>query len=188
VIYGSSALGIAETLQIAKEQAERILDAFFALYRRVPQWQKEVALFAREHGYVEMPFGSRRHAIADLWSDDRKLSGRQERQLSNAIIQSGAAEILKVVRQRMFDARMRERYDLTQVFPIYDEITACVPIEKCESYILELADIMRITPPGYPIGMEVDASMGLTWGSQLEIGIPTPERIQATLSQLLETK
>lgn len=188
VIYGSSALGIAETLQIAKEQAERILDAFFALYRRVPQWQKEVALFAREHGYVEMPFGSRRHAIADLWSDDRKLSGRQERQLSNAIIQSGAAEILKVVRQRMFDARMRERYDLTQVFPIYDEITACVPIEKCESYILELADIMRITPPGYPIGMEVDASMGLTWGSQLEIGIPTPERIQATLSQLLEAK
>ena len=30
--------------------------------------------------------------------------------------------------------------------------------------------------------------MGLTWGSQLEIGIPTPERIQATLAQLLEAK
>lgn len=186
LIYGSSALGVAENMQIPKELAEQLVEALFTRYPRLPAWQKEVALFAREHGYVEMPFGSRRHAIADLWSSDRKLSGRQERQLSNAIIQSGAAEILKVVRQRMFDARMRERYDLTQVFQIYDEVTACVSIEKCERYILELADIMRITPPGYPIGMEVDASVGLTWGSQLEIGIPTPERIQATLSQLLE--
>jgi DNA polymerase-1 len=184
IIYGSSALGVAENMQIPKELAEQLVAALFARYPRIPAWQREVALFAREHGYVEMPFGSRRHAVADLYAEERKLSGRQERQLSNAIIQSGAAEILKVVRQRMFDARMRERYELTQIFPIYDEVTACVPVEKCESYILELADIMRITPPGYPIGMEVEASVGKTWGSQLEIGTPTKERIQATLAEV----
>jgi DNA polymerase I-like protein with 3'-5' exonuclease and polymerase domains/5'-3' exonuclease len=184
VIYGSSALGVAETLQIAKADAERILDAFFALYKRVPQWQQEVAVFAREHGYVEMPFGSRRHAIEDLWSDDRKLSGRQDRQLSNAVIQSGAAEILKVVRQRMYDARMRERYQLRQVFPIYDEVTATVPIDLCKAYILELADYMRVTPPGYPVGMEVEASIGRTWGTQVEVGVPTAERIDQVLAEI----
>ena len=188
IIYGASALGIAESLQIPKEEAEALVEALFALYWSVPGWQREVALFAREHGYVEMPFGSRRHAVADLWSSDRKLSGRQDRKLSNAVIQSGAAEILKVVRQTMYDRRMRERYDLRQVFPIYDEITSVVPIDQCKEYILEMADIMRVTPPGYPVGMEVEASIGKTWGTQIEIGLPTEQAIDAALDKLQEHK
>ncbi|MEN6303764.1 MAG: DNA polymerase [Armatimonadia bacterium] len=186
IIYGASALGVAEMLQISKDEAEELVDSIFQLYKRIPEWQREVAIFAREHGYVEMPFGSRRHAIEDLWSDDRKLSGRQDRQLSNAVIQSGAAEILKVVRQRMYDAQMRERYQLRQVFPIYDEITATVPTNLCRAYILELADYMRVTPPGYPVGMEVEASVGLTWGTQREIGVPTAERIDEVLAEILQ--
>lgn len=184
IIYGSSALGVAETMQIPKQEAEDLVASLFTLYKRIPEWQKEVALSARERGYVEMPFGSRRHAIADLWSADRKLSGRQDRQLSNAVIQSGAAEILKVIRQGMYDARMRERYRLSQVFPVYDEVTAVVPIELCKAYILELADIMRVTPPGYPVGMEVEASIGKSWGTQIEVGVPTAERIDEVLDQL----
>ncbi len=188
LLYGSSALGVAETMQIPKQEAEDLVDALFALYQRVPEWQREVALFAREHGYVEMPFGSRRHAVADLWSSDRKLSGRQDRQLSNAVIQSGAAEILKVVRQTMYDRRMRERYDLRTVLPVYDEVSASVPISLAKAYILEQADIMRVTPPGYPVGMEVDAAVGFTWGTQIEIGLPTEEAIDAALDKLQEYK
>ena len=184
VVYGSSAIGLAENLMIAKEEAEIVFSAFTNLYKRIPEWQSEVASFARERGYVEMPFGSRRHAIADLWSDDRKLYGRQERQLSNACIQSGAAEILKVTRQRMFERNMRERYKLTQVFPIYDEVAAVVPTDLVEDYIMEMAEIMRITPPGYPVGMEVDAKFGKTWGTQKEIGVPTRERIREVLGEL----
>jgi DNA polymerase-1 len=184
VVYGSSAIGLAENLMIAKEEAEIVFSAFTNLYKRIPEWQSEVSAFARERGYVEMPFGSRRHAIADLWSDDRKLYGRQERQLSNACIQSGAAEILKVTRQRMFERNMRERYKLTQVFPIYDEVAAVVPTDLVEDYIMEMAEIMRITPPGYPVGMEVDAKFGKTWGTQKEIGVPTRERIREVLGEL----
>lgn len=184
IVYGSSAVGVAETLLIPLPEAEALVEALFNLYQRIPAWQREVALFAREHGYVEMPFGSRRHAIADLWSDDRRLSGRQDRQLSNSVIQSGAAEVLKVVRQHMFDSNMRERYALRQVLPIYDEISSCVPESLVEDYIMELSDIMRVTPPGYPVGMEVEVSVGRTWGSQLEIGLPTRELIRETLAKL----
>lgn len=184
IVYGSSPVGVAENMQIPKEDAEQLVDALFRLYRRVPEWQSEVATFARAHGYVEMPFGSRRHAIEDLWSGDRKLAGRQDRQLSNATIQSAAAEILKVVRQRMFDRRMRERYQLRSIFPIYDEITASVPTELATDYCLELAEVMRVTPPGHPVGMEVDVSIGLNWGEQIEIGIPTREAVDAVLAKL----
>ena len=186
IIYGSSAVGVAETLLVAKGEAERMIEALFQLYPRLPEWQREVAAYAREHGYVLMPFGSRRHAIADLWSDERKLSGRQDRQLSNSQIQGAAAEILKVVRQRIFDANLRERYQMESIFEIYDEVTASVPIALAKDYVMELADIMRITAPGFAVSMEVEVSIGYDWGSQIEIGIPTPENVQATLEQLEE--
>ncbi|NCC41624.1 MAG: hypothetical protein EOM21_19835, partial [Gammaproteobacteria bacterium] len=183
-IYGAAPVTIAESLQIPKDDAEQLLDALFSLYKGIPRWQKEVAETARKKGFIEMPFGSRRHAVADLWSSDRKLSGRQERQLSNAQIQSGAAEILKVIRQRMFDRKMRERYQLESTFFVYDEVTASVPIELASDYTMELADVMRVTAPGAPFGMEVEASIGYTWGSQIEVGIPTPEKIQDALNKL----
>lgn len=184
IIYGASPLGVAENLLVPKEVGEQLVDALFALYPGIPAWQDAIANSARRLGYVELPFGTRRHAMEDLWSSDRKLSGRQERQLSNSQIQGGAAEILKVVRQRMFDRGMRTRYQLRSVFPIYDEITASVPVELAVDYVMEMADIMRVTPPGYPVGMEVEASVGKTWGQQIEIGIPSREGVEEALTKL----
>jgi DNA polymerase-1 len=183
-IYGGTPIAVAETLQIPKEDAEQLLNSLFDLYKRIPLWQQEVAELARKQGYVQMPFGSRRHATKDLWSGDRKLEGRQDRQLSNSKIQSCGAEILKVVRQEMFGRKMRERYQLESIFPIYDEITASVPVEFAEDYCMELAEVMRVTPPGYPVGLEIEASIGLTWGSQIEVGIPTREKVQSVLNEL----
>lgn len=184
VIYGSSPVGVAENLQIAKDEAERMVDALFQLYKRVPIWQRECSEFARKHGYVEMPHGTRRHAEADLWSGDHKLSGRQERMLSNAMIQGAASEILHRVRQDMYDRRFRERFNLRSTMGIYDEITSSLPIEKAKEYILELAEVMRIRPPGFDVTLDVEASIGFTWGSQVEIGSPTPENIDRALAKL----
>ena len=99
-------------------------------------------------------------------------------------IQSAAAEILKVVRQRIFDTNLRERYQMESILEIYDEVTSSVPLALAKDYILELADIMRITAPGFSVAMEVDASIGYTWGTQIEIGLPTPENIDQALKQL----
>lgn len=184
IIYGSSPVGLAENLQIPKEDAERVYRAYMDLYPRVEQWQEECAAFARKHGYVEMPYGSRRHAIADLWSSDQKLSGRQERQLGNSQIQSGAAEILKVVRQEMFERRMRERYEMRSILEIYDEITCSVPVSKVADYIMEMAEIMRVQPPGFSTALDVDAKVGYTWGSQIEIASVTPANIESALAKL----
>lgn len=184
VIYGSSALGLAENMLIEKSEAEAVFDAFMGIYKRIPVWQREVAEYARQHGYVLMPFGSRRHAEPDLWSDDRKLSGRQERQLSNSQIQGAAAEMLKVIRQGIFDRNMRERYQMRTVLGIYDELTATVPLAVAKDYILELAEIMRVQSPGFEVAMEVEASIGFTWGTQVEVGVPTPENIDRALAEL----
>ena len=173
-------------MMIEKREAETVYNAFMSMYSRIGVWQAECSDFARQHGYVLMPFGTRRHAEPDLWSDERKLSGRQERQLGNSCIQGAAAEMLKVMRQGIFDHNMRERYRMESTFFVYDEITSSVPVELAKDYILELAEIMRIQAPGFDVAMDVEAAIGPTWGSQVEVGIPTPENIDQALQQLEE--
>ncbi len=171
---------------IEKREAETVYNAFMSMYSRIGAWQAECSDFARQHGYVLMPFGTRRHAEPDLWSDERKLSGRQERQLGNSCIQGAAAEMLKVMRQGIFDHNMRERYRMESTFFVYDEITSSVPVELAKDYILELAEIMRIQAPGFEVAMDVEAAIGPTWGSQVEVGIPTPGNIDRALAELAE--
>ena len=47
VVYGASAVGVAETLLIPLPEAEALVESLFDLYKRIPAWQREVALFAR---------------------------------------------------------------------------------------------------------------------------------------------
>lgn len=171
-------------MQIEKSEAEAVFNAFMGMYKGVAQWQKDCAAFARKHGYVEMPYGTRRHATADLWSTDLKLSGRQERQLANSQIQSSGADLLAVVRQEIFDRNMRERYEMRSIFFVYDEVTSSVPISKAEDYIAELAEVMRVQLPGFSTALDVDAKVGLTWGSQVEISSISREAIDEALEKL----
>ena len=90
---------------------------------------------------------------------------------------------LKVVRQRMFDLNFRERFDLESTMGIYDEIAGTTPIGKAKDYILALADVMRIQAPGFEVPLDVEASVGFTWGTQIEIGLPTPENIDRAMAE-----
>jgi DNA polymerase-1 len=184
IAYGGGYNTLAENLLIAENEAKELIDATFALYPGVKAWQNATAAVAKQNGYVSMAYGTRRHASPDLWLDDAGKVKRQERQLANAIIQSGAAEILKVIRQRMVDCQIVERYRARMLLYIYDEVTASVPLSLAKDYIMEMADIMRVTPPGKPVGMEVEASVGFTWGSQTEIGIPTEDKVNKVLEDL----
>jgi DNA polymerase-1 len=184
IAYGGGYTKLAENLLISENEAKELIDSTFALYPGVKVWQNNTADFAKEHGYVKMAYGTRRHATTELWSEDNGKVKRQERQLCNAVIQSGAAEILKVIRQRMVDRDIVGRYRARMLLPIYDEMTASVPLSLAKDYIMEMADIMRVTPPGKPVGMEVEASVGWTWGSQIEIGIPSEEKVIKALEEL----
>ena len=162
------------------------MNGVFNLYKRIQPWQGEVEEFAKTFGYSVTAYGNRRHAPKELWSSDRGESSRAARQVINAVIQSTAADILKIVLNDMFRREMRQRYQLLALKPVYDEISASVPISLAVDYAQELIEVMSITPPGYPVGMKVDLSIGKTWGSQVEIKHPTADNIQAAIESLLK--
>ena len=175
---------LAENLLIDPEFSKKIYNQTLNLYAGLQPWQKRVAEFARKHGYTETAFGNRRHATRELYSSDEGAVKRMERQLTNAVIQSTAADILKVTRQEIRNRDMVNRYRMRAVKPIYDEFTASVPIDLAADYAVEMASIMRMTPPGYPVALEVDIEIGRTWGAQVEVEDQTHEGITKVLEAL----
>ena len=174
---------LAENLSIHPDLAKDLMNRTFALYVRMKPWQNEVIEFARRHGYSQTAYGTRRHVTKDIHSSDDGVRKRMERQAVNAVIQGGSADILKVVRQRMVERDMRQRYKMEAVYPVYDELTASVPIELALDYAFEMKEIMEITPPGHPVGMAAELSIGATWGFQKELAWDR-EKIETYLNTL----
>jgi DNA polymerase-1 len=174
---------LAENLSIHPDFAKDLMNRTFSLYARMKPWQNEVIEFARRYGYSETAYGTRRHVTKDIHSPDDSVRKRMERQAVNAVIQGGSADILKVVRQDMVRRDMRQRYQMEAVYPVYDELTASVPIELALDYAFEMKEIMEVTPPGYPVGMMTELSIGATWGSQEELPFDN-ETIATYLSTL----
>lgn len=178
IAYGGSFSTLAENLLIPKELAKELMDQTFALYQRLQPWQQEVCEKARRLGYVETPYGSRRHANKDLWSHEDGLRKRQERQLINFTIQGTAADLLKVVKQDIKNRDMVNRYKMEAVKYIYDEVSASVPLDRVVDYCHEIVEVMEIAPPGHPIAMQTEISIGHTWGDVREVSLAgVPEMV-----------
>ena len=188
IIYVGQATTLSENLIIAKSLAEQIMNSTFNLYKRLKPWQQEVIEFARLHGYVETAYGNRRHLTKDLLSTDGYLRSRQERQAVNYTIQGCAADILKVVRQEMHRRNTILRHGANSVMPIYDEVAASVPLSVIPDYIMEMKEIMEVTPPGHAVPMEIEAGIGLkSWGAKQELSMElTHENITEWLREQKE--
>lgn len=186
IAYGGGPTTLAENLLIPVGFAEDLMAGVFNLYSRIQPWQEEMEEFAKRNGYTLTAYGNRRHAPKDMWASEKSLSMRAARQVTNAVIQSTAADILKVVLTEMSRRQMRERYSMKAIKPVYDEITASVPARLAVDYALELTDVMTVTPPGYPVAMGVDVSIGKTWGSVAEVGDITRDSLEKTLEEVMQ--
>lgn len=183
--YGAVAATVARNEKMEFEVAKKLFEAWLQTYANIKPWQDNCLRMATRLGYVKTAFGNRRHI------DDRVLSGeewqkqRAGRQAANSVIQGTGADILKIV---MTEMHRKEVFKLTgaiPVVPLYDEIVASVPRHTAYEYIRMTSEIMTITPPNYPYSMVPDASLGSTWGSQIELGqYPSEEKVNDALMKL----
>ena len=106
IIYGISPFGLAQRLNIPRNEAKQLIDDYFNNFPRVKEYMDEQIQLARKRGYVETIMGRRRH-LKDINSENAAVRGFAERNAINAPIQGSAADIIKVAMvriQRRFDA------------------------------------------------------------------------------------
>ncbi|MBR6936505.1 MAG: DNA polymerase I [Prevotella sp.] len=139
IIYGITVFGLAERLDISRDEAKRLIDGYFETFPQVHDYMEKSKQVAREKGFVTTLFGRRRY-LPDINSHNATVRGFAERNAINAPIQGTAADIIKVAMIRISNRFKRERIRSKMILQVHDELNFSVyPEEKeqVERIVLE---------------------------------------------------
>ena len=139
IIYGITVFGLAERLDISRDEAKRLIDGYFETFPQVHDYMEKSKQIAREKGYVTTLFGRRRY-LPDINSHNATVRGFAERNAINAPIQGTAADIIKVAMIRISNRFKKEGIRSKMILQVHDELNFSVyPEEKeqVERIVLE---------------------------------------------------
>jgi DNA polymerase-1 len=121
IIYGISAFGLAQRLDIPRSEAKSLIDGYFATYPQVKEYMERAVVDARTKGYVETAFG-RRRTLRDIDSRNAVARGVAERNAINAPIQGSAADIMKLAMIEIFRRFREEGIRSQMILQVHDEV------------------------------------------------------------------
>jgi DNA polymerase-1 len=161
IVYGLSDYGLADRLNIPREQAKEFIDAYLAGFPRVAQFMQDTIERAKEEGHVTTLWGRRRQ-IPELRARNYQVRSLGERLAVNTVVQGTAADIIKLAMVRchraLEAAQMRTRLILT----IHDELLFEGPPEEIsaarELIEREMVGVWELEPP-----MAVEVGVGHNW-------------------------
>ncbi len=161
IVYGLSAYGLADRLQIEQEEAQVFIDAYLERFPRVKAFIEETIERAREEGHVTTLFGRIRR-VPELRSRQFQTRSLGERLAVNMVIQGTAADIIKMAMVRARDELRAAGLSTRLVLQIHDELLFEGPEEEVSaaSEIIEreMAGAFDMDPP-----LGVDVGAGENW-------------------------
>jgi DNA polymerase-1 len=161
IVYGLSAYGMADRLDIPQDEADEFIQRYLAGFPAVGRFIEETIEQGTEHGYVSTLFGRRRQ-VPELRARRWEMRKQGERFAVNMVIQGTAADIMKMAMVRcesaLRDAELRSRL----VLQIHDELLFEGPAEEAEEVkqiaVAEMAGAYKLDPP-----LAVEAGIGTDW-------------------------
>jgi DNA polymerase-1 len=161
IIYGISAFGLSENLEIPREQAQEYIDTYLARFPHVQDFIARTIEQAERDGYVTTLLG-RRRPVPEIRASNRQTRGLGERLAVNSVMQGTAADIIKVamvnIHRRLRDEGRRARL----VLQVHDELLLEVPDPEVSS----VKDVVRQEMvAAYPLDppLAVDVGAGDDW-------------------------
>lgn len=139
IIYGITVFGLAERLDISRDEAKQLIDGYFETFPKVKEYMETAKETARKNGYVETLFKRRRY-LADINSRNATVRGFAERNAINAPIQGTAADIIKVAMINIYNRFNQEGIRSKMILQVHDELNFSVypeEKEKVEKIVLE---------------------------------------------------
>lgn len=158
IIYGISAFGLSERLNISRTEAKNLIDGYFENFKKVKGYMDESIKVAREKGYVETIKGRRRY-LNDINSANAVVRGVAERNAINAPIQGSAADIIKLAMINIWKELLRNNLDAKMILQVHDELNFNVPKDELE----QVKDIVKeqmenAVDIGLPLTVEMNAA------------------------------
>lgn len=129
IIYGVSAFGLAERLDISRSDAKQLIDDYFASFPKVQQYIETAKQQVRDTGYAQTLFGRRRY-LPDINSRNATVRGFAERNAVNAPIQGTAADIIKIAMVAVARRLEAEHLQTQMIMQVHDELNFNVPADE----------------------------------------------------------
>ena len=161
ILYGISAFGLAQRLNIPRGEAKQLIDDYFANFSMVKNYMDEQLVLARERGYVETIMGRRRY-LADINSANASVRAFAERNAINAPIQGSAADIIKVAMINISRRFAEEGFKSQMTLQVHDELNFDVlkselePVKAVVKY--EMENAVKLAVP-----LEVEMNNAENW-------------------------
>ena len=161
IMYGLSAFGLSEQVDIPVEEAKAFIDAYFAKYPKVREFRERVIAQATRDGYVTTLFG-RRRAVPELRSGNFRLRSLGERLAVNTVLQGTAADIIKVAMVTVSRELARRKLGSRLVLQVHDELVLECPAAEVNECVPLLRDAMCDAYEMDP-ALEVEVGVGADW-------------------------
>ena len=161
IVYGISAFGLSERLNIPRAEAFEIIDNYFAQYPGIKRYMDETIEFARKHQYVETILGRRRY-IADINSSNGAVRGYAERNAINSPIQGSAADMIKLAMIKIHQQMKQNKLQSRMILQVHDELVFDVVKPELETMKQIVAENMK-NAMTLDVELEVDMNTGSNW-------------------------
>jgi DNA polymerase-1 len=161
IVYGLSDYGLADRLNIPREEAKEFIDAYLERFPRVAEFMAATIEQAKEDGHVKTLWGRRRQ-IPELRARNYQVRTLGERLAVNTVIQGTAADIIKLAMVRCHDALAQSQLRTRLLLTIHDELLFEGPPEEADAarelIEREMCGVWQHDPP-----LAVDVGVGANW-------------------------
>ena len=162
IIYGISAFGLSERLNIPRKEAAEIIENYFAKYPGIKSYMDDSIEIARERGYVETIMGRRRY-LRDINSSNHTVRGYAERNAINAPIQGSAADMIKIAMINIHKDFKDRNLKSKMLLQVHDELVFDVWKEELETVKIIIGNRMKNAISSLNVPMEVGIGVGKNW-------------------------
>ncbi|MBN2611827.1 MAG: DNA polymerase I [Bacteroidales bacterium] len=160
IIYGISAFGLSQRLNISRSEAKELIDGYFAAYGDVKNYMDKAIHLAKEKGYVETIMGRRRY-LKEINSPNALIRGNAERNAINAPIQGSAADIIKQAMVNIH-CRIKNNFRSRMILQVHDELIFDVYKPELET-IKEIVKNEMEKAVELSVPLVVDIGIGNNW-------------------------
>jgi DNA polymerase-1 len=161
IIYGISAFGLSQRLNIPRKEAASIIENYFIQFPTIKAYMDGSIEFARQNGYVETILGRKRY-LRDINSANAVVRGFAERNAINAPIQGSAADMIKVAMINIHRELEKQQFRTKMILQVHDELVFDTPLEEVEAVRPIIIDLMQTAIP-MKVPIVVETGTGRNW-------------------------
>lgn len=161
LVYGISAFGLSERINISRKEAKEIIDNYFTQYSGVKEYMDKSIEFARKNGFVETIMGRRRY-LKDINSANGIVRGFAERNAINAPIQGSSADMIKIAMINVFNEMNRLKMQSKMILQVHDELVFDAKLNELEE-LKSIVEVKMRDAIVLDVPVVVDMNTGSNW-------------------------